>query len=342
MTSPSNKAARLRDLRLYHGLTQAEFALRLRMSQSQLSAIERGRTAPDAAITSACYAFGQSPSFFTAPATTYQAGDLNFRTKKTPARIQNAARVAFGELERHARTIHAGDPVVDLREQGLDERAEPLGVDHIEDIAQTARLRLDVPTTGRIVNVTKALERAGTPVMELANPHVDLTVIDGLSSPDITDDRGVIATTANDDGARIRFTRAHELGHLVLHTTQRPAQEQVREDEANLFAGAFLMPREDAEAAISPALTLEGYAQLKAAYAISIQALIRRGLELKLIPYHRYRSLMIQLSSRGWRTNEPVHVAVENLITPQPANTPADREEPDDDGSGGSNVISLF
>ena len=96
-----------------------------------------------------------------------------------------------------------------------------------------------------------------------------------------------------------------------MHTQIRPGSEELREEEANLFAGAFLMPKTDAEKHLSPHLTLEGYAQVKAKYAVSIQALIRRAKELKIITPERYRSLSIQLSSRGWRTNEPVRSAVE-------------------------------
>ena len=39
-------------------------------------------------------------------------------------------------------------------------------------------------------------------------------------------------------GDRLRFNRAHELGHIVLHQSGGPETE----DEANRLAGEFLMP----------------------------------------------------------------------------------------------------
>ncbi|MHC9829383.1 ImmA/IrrE family metallo-endopeptidase [Corynebacterium diphtheriae] len=123
--------------------------------------------------------------------------------------------------------------------------------------------------------------------------------------------RGLIATTTKQDGGRVRLTRAHELGHLVLHTSIRPGIEKVRETEANLFAGAFLIPEGDAHSMFSEHLTLEGYARIKAQYAVSIAALIVRAHRLGIVSAKRYRSLFIQLSSRGWRTEEPVEIPVE-------------------------------
>ena len=70
---------------------------------------------------------------------------------------------------------------------------------------------------------------------------------------------------------------------------------------------------------IAPDFTLESYARLKAKWGVSIQALVRRARDLAIIDYNRYRSLMIQISSRGWRKNEPVHIPVEMPLTRTPS-----------------------
>ncbi|EEI62283.1 hypothetical protein HMPREF0293_2227 [Corynebacterium glucuronolyticum ATCC 51866] len=100
-----------------------------------------------------------------------------------------------------------------------------------------------------------------------------------------------------------------------MHSTFRPSDEKAREDEADFFAGAFLFPEEDAKEMLSESLTLEGYARIKSQYAVSIAALIHRGRDLGITSAERYHSLMIQLSSRGWRINEPVEVPVERATT---------------------------
>ena len=43
---------------------------------------------------------------------------------------------------------------------------------------------------------------------------------------------------------RVRYTLAHELGHMVLHTTDLK-DDAAMEDEADEFAGAFLLPAEE-------------------------------------------------------------------------------------------------
>lgn len=65
------------------------------------------------------------------------------------------------------------------------------------------------------------------------------------------------------------------------------------------FAGAFLYPAAVARADISETVSLNGCVRLKAKWGTSIQLLIRRSSDLDLISPARYRSLSIQVSSRG-------------------------------------------
>lgn len=333
-----SEGSRLRDLRLMHGMTQKDFAQTLGTPQSHISAIERGLKNSPMVIHSAAYLFNTPAGFFDAPSTPYSSGSLNFRTKKIPARVMDAARVTFAEIERTARHQLTHWPQIPVTDSSLEDRSTPLPISQINDIAQRIRSLLQVNDTGPVLNVTRAIERSGVPVIPLHNPHVDLASIDGISSPDTTEERGVVTVTDCFDGGRARFTRAHELGHLVLHTHFRPGIEKLREEEAHMFAGAFLMPEDDARRRISSDLTLEGFARLKAEYAISIAALIRRARELNIISPDRYRSLMIQLSSRGWRKDEPVRIPVETpklleevaitTVSPKPVKpTPAENAE---------------
>jgi Zn-dependent peptidase ImmA (M78 family) len=65
---------------------------------------------------------------------------------------------------------------------------------------------------------------------------------------------------------------------------------------------------------VSESLTLHGYMKIKATFGISIQATITRGRRLILISRERQRSLVIQISTRGWRKNEPVSVGKESPV----------------------------
>jgi Zn-dependent peptidase ImmA (M78 family) len=110
-------------------------------------------------------------------------------------------------------------------------------------------------------------------------------------------------------GDRERFTLAHELGHLVLHTFRPRAADP--EGEANRFAGALLVPRLRAKENISDRKSLTEYARMKATWGVSMQALIMRGAALGLIGETRKRSLFVQLSAKGWRKTEPVTIGHE-------------------------------
>ncbi|MCH6229617.1 ImmA/IrrE family metallo-endopeptidase [Microbacterium sp. CFH 31415] len=108
--------------------------------------------------------------------------------------------------------------------------------------------------------------------------------------------------------APIRFTLAHELGHLVLHSFRQSADP---ETEAHLFAGAFLVPDSRAAELIPPDSTLQQLARVKAGWGVSIAALVKRGEAAGTIDKDRVSTLYRQISSRGWRKEEPVHVGAE-------------------------------
>ena len=104
-------------------------------------------------------------------------------------------------------------------------------------------------------------------------------------------------------GDRQRFTLAHEICHLVLHSRRRHVKNP--EAEANRFAAALLVPRNRAEEMFAEEVTLGDLRQMKVRWGISIQALIMRAANLALMDEKRKASLFKQLSSRGWRKNEP-------------------------------------
>lgn len=125
-------------------------------------------------------------------------------------------------------------------------------------------------------------------------------------------EHALVAYFPGSSGDRDRFTLAHELGHLVLHTFRPHAADA--EGEANRFAGAFLVPYERAKDELTDRLTLENYARRKATWGVSIQALIMRAAAVGNPTESRKRSLYVQISQRGWRKEEPVEVGRESPL----------------------------
>lgn len=111
---------------------------------------------------------------------------------------------------------------------------------------------------------------------------------------------------------RLNLDMAHELGHILLHPWGEnldalPKNEfNGREKQANMFAGALLLPKDTFgnEIAMYPT-DLDYYMHLKKKWHMSIQAMIYRTHQLDIITPNQYSYLMRQVSKNGWRTREP-------------------------------------
>lgn len=163
------------------------------------------------------------------------------------------------------------------------------------------RLREHWNLEGPITNLIGTLERHGILVVYRS---LGSRAQDGVSSwpADLTHPPIVVV---NDDlpPDRVRFTVAHELGHLLLHRV--PADEAER--EANRFAAEFLVPA----AAIKP--ELEGLttgdfarlARLKPIWGVSIGMLVQRARDTETISDRQFREFRVRLTRLGWDINEP-------------------------------------
>ena len=101
-----------------------------------------------------------------------------------------------------------------------------------------------------------------------------------------------------------RFDAAHELGHLVMHRHGAP-QGQDAERDANAFASAFLMPRADVLAHAPRLATVDHLVKLKKYWTVSVAALAYRLHTAGVLTDWHYRTLCIEIASRGYRKKEP-------------------------------------
>lgn len=103
---------------------------------------------------------------------------------------------------------------------------------------------------------------------------------------------------------RQRLNLAHELAHLVL----LPTEEELEEEFAWRFAGAFLAPestlKEDV-GQVRKSIGLEEMLILKRRYGMSIQALLMRFKALGILSAEAHRQAFIQMSRLGYRRQEP-------------------------------------
>lgn len=127
------------------------------------------------------------------------------------------------------------------------------------------------------------------------------------------DHRWCFVNSRTRDGARLRFSLAHELGHAVLHWDRFDAPiGRDAEREAQKFAAAFLMPREDMHRLFARGrLGFGDLMILRTQWRVSMQALIMRASELGLVTAQAKQSFFIQMSRRGWRIQEPGEIEPE-------------------------------
>jgi Zn-dependent peptidase ImmA (M78 family) len=166
-----------------------------------------------------------------------------------------------------------------------------------EKVAAIVRTHWKLPR-GPIKNLTRILEQAGVIVAE-SDFHG--AGVSGVTFA-VPGRPPIVLINRDHPADRIRFTLAHELGHLVMHQFPTPEME----DEANKFASAFLLPPQEIKEAFSGRkVTLELLASMKKEWRVSMQSLLVSAQTHKAVSDNQARYLWQQISMRGWRTREP-------------------------------------
>ena len=119
------------------------------------------------------------------------------------------------------------------------------------------------------------------------------------------EDRPFIFLNTGKTAERMRFDLAHELGHLLMHRGINTQLSRSFEQQAQDFASSFLIPADALYAQIVGRLRLEDIFQLKKYWKVSAVAMVHRLWNLSIISEWHYRTWMIELSQRGYRSSEP-------------------------------------
>lgn len=175
----------------------------------------------------------------------------------------------------------------------------PLDIDDydgkVEDIARNVRASWLLPN-GPVKNLTKAIEDAGGIVVEF---DFGTKKVDAISQwiPGLPP---LFFTNTNAPGDRLRFSLAHELGHIIMHRLSTPNMEE----EADKFAGEFLIPSHEISSSLN-FVTLQKLANLKPYWKVSMAALLYRASDLNKVTKRQYQYLWMQMGKAGYRTSEP-------------------------------------
>jgi Zn-dependent peptidase ImmA (M78 family)/DNA-binding XRE family transcriptional regulator len=287
------------------GLTQIELARRIDVSQGTISKAENGLLEPSEELV-ALYARALSypPAFFSEiapprrlPVTFYRkrssAGNPALRTVDAQMTI---LRMRLKILLRSVESEGVELPTVRLKDMGYS----PM------DLAREIRARWSIQR-GPIENLVEALEEHGIFVVlwDFGVPGVD-----GLSVYERDDVLPpLIVLDPNYSGDRLRWTAAHELGHLLMHHHE-PLPGPSYEQEADEFAAEFLMPAAEVGPFLS-SVTIDRLANLKRHWRTSMQSLLVRAADLDRISESQRNRLWSAMGALGFRKEEPYRVEVE-------------------------------
>lgn len=150
-----------------------------------------------------------------------------------------------------------------------------------------------------VKNMVHLLESKGVRVFSIA---VESRSVDAFST--WKGDTPFVFLNRFKSAERSRFDAAHELGHLTMHRHGSPIGRNA-ELEANRFASAFLMPRSGMLAHLPEQPHLQELLRIKKIWNVSVGAVCHRLHELNALSDWYYKSLMIEISRRGYRTHEP-------------------------------------
>jgi Zn-dependent peptidase ImmA (M78 family)/transcriptional regulator with XRE-family HTH domain len=294
---------RIKQARELRGLTQTELARQIKVTQGRIAQLEgEFREVADSLIAEIAYRTDLPLSYFSKPPENWlSAGSLLFRartsiSKREVTQSLRDAEHVFGLA--HSMAQHLDIPVL-LRTIDGDSK----------EAARKTRALLGLSPTEPIHSLIRLLEGIGVwflavPAMKGRDAFCCWVSDEGKQIP-------IIVISPDCPGDRLLMNVAHELGHLILHKNQLGRLSPELEKEAFAFGAELLMPESGIRTDLRTPISLSLTARLKPKWGVSIQALIRRAYDLNVISERQYRYLFMQLSSKGWRTTEPVPLAPE-------------------------------
>lgn len=310
------KGERLKQARILRMLTGTELAALVSdkkvIKQQQISYWESNKRTPDFEDIKRLSEVLRVPYYY------FLKGDLqkkvetaNFfrRNAAVPTRNKNSMQELIYLYDEFLRVISRHIRVPDFKDSDLiisSDEFRLIDVNEIEELSKSVRRKYNLGI-GPISNMTLLMERMGIRVI-FSND--DISGIDALTK--VVDGQFyVIINTKGKSSVRIRFSLAHELGHVFLHSRYsesvlKSTERNKRiESEAQAFASSFLMPEEGILMDMV-ATNLDFLKSLKAHWLVSIQAIAMRGKQIGLLTQSGMTYVFQQISRNGWRKSEPL------------------------------------
>jgi Zn-dependent peptidase ImmA (M78 family)/DNA-binding XRE family transcriptional regulator len=279
---------RLKQVRELQGLTQSQLALDLDVNQSTVAYIEGGFSQPsEALLIRICEQTEFPREFFERmEVIDFPLGSLLYRSRTTLDSIDKAKANRYGqfmfEIAEHLSTR------LKIRHfHHSRAKTDPIMA------ARLTRSQFGISLDKPIDHLIYELERSGVLIF---NTPKSIDKIDAYSAWAGSDEKKPVIVLTNDsNGERRRWSTAHELGHLVMHSMIFGDIHEF-EREADNFAAELLMPEDVVRESIVEPFTLYDAIKLKNYWKVSPQAVLKRAFELEIINERQYKNLIVQLS----------------------------------------------
>ena len=297
---------RLKIFRVARGmsLAQLETAIDRLVSSSTLSKYEKGMLQPSAKVLNRiAAAFGiKSAQLWGEPPCHVES--IAYR-KRNKLGIREQKRIEAFVAEAVEKRVWLQEQISDRNTpilQALGKRIKNL--DDAEKAAHTFRDTLDLGIDP-IRNLMGVLEDHGIYIIEVEASES----FDGISALVQDDDKnyiaGAIAIRCGVPGDRQRLNLTHELGHLILDINKNVDPEKA----AFRFGAAFLAPAEQLRLDVGEKwnnVQIDELFYLKKKYGMSIQAMLFRLKDLKIITEAYHKRWCVEINTSGWKKNEPI------------------------------------
>lgn len=302
--------SRLREGRIYRGLTITDLANNLDVSKQMISKYENNKAVPTfEALLQITQILKFPKEYFYENAIDVRTGNTYFRSLLTTGKKEREMqhdRVKYLTIIRSLLEEYVDFPELDV--PNFTER----DTDNVEEIAERLRESWGLGDKP-IKDIVYLLETKGFVISSL---NLGKRSIDAFGSQhEINGKQYYSIVLGNDKNSfyRRQFDVAHELGHKVLHDPYMNMDDLSKEEfkqieqEANDFAAAFLLPKESfyKDVSIHPN-DLMYYKTLKKKWCVSIGAMVMRAYKLGVISDGTYQYMQRSISQKGWRAKEPL------------------------------------
>lgn len=297
---------RIREAREALGLTDDRFADEIGVSRSAVGHYETGVVSPRGDIFAKIVdVTSQPPAFFTTarqrPAARFRMPNWrSLKRMQRPDRLRVSRRLewAFDIVDYLERFIEL--PTVSVPDIEFDFFSDD--DEQIEEAAEELR-KLWGLGAEPVTDLTSVLEFFGFILVEECVKCEDMDAVSRWQGgrPYILYSKETQSTS------RSLFNIAHELGHIILHSSVEVNSKNLDkiEKQANRFAGAFLLPRKQFSAEVANT-SIDYFFFLKQRWRVAVAAMVYRCKDLNILKPHQVQYIWKQMNIRNIRKKEPL------------------------------------